>query len=220
MVFTDEMRKKAAETRERNRREKLEREAAKKAKAAADPEEESVTTPENTPRMPDGSVVRDPDEPAPLELSAAELARIRETAKKKVDAELAKSREAEREGLIAKALDAEILQQRKDAGLVDYRDDILDILIDVAPFAVDITIDGKVYQHGRWYPVDRRLYDTLTEIMARSWDSEDRAGNPNRRFRREVAGTMNPLANERRQADGSFTLGTVPNVNGRTGMVG
>ena len=111
------------------------------------------------------------------------------------------------------------LAQRRDAGLVDYRDDILDILIDVAPFAVDITIDGTVYQHGHWYKVDRRRHDSLREIMARSWDSEDRAGNPNRRFHREVAGTMNPLANERRQADGTFTLGVIPTVNGRTGVV-
>ncbi len=47
---------------------------------------------------------------------------------------------------MAKALDAEILEQRKAAGLIDYRDDILDILIDVAPFADGITIDGKTYQ--------------------------------------------------------------------------
>jgi hypothetical protein len=161
----------------------------------------------------------DGDEPIPLELSAAELARIREEAKKKVDAELADVHAAERKKLMAKALDAEILAQRRAAGLIDYRDDKLNILIDVAPFASDITIDATVYQHGHWYEVDRRRYDSLREIMARSWDSEDRAGNPNRRFRREVAGTMNPLANELRDESGNFTIGFDPGANRRASNV-
>ncbi len=151
-------------------------------------------------------------------LSAAELTRIREEARKKVDKEIEASRAAEREKLMAKALDAEILEQRKAAGLINYLDDELDILIDVAPFANNITIDGTVYQHGEWKRVDRRKYDTLKEIMARSWDSEERAGNPNRRFRREVAGTMNPLSNEQRMSDGTFTL-SAPTINARTGTV-
>jgi hypothetical protein len=95
----------------------------------------------------------------------------------------------------------------------------MDILIDVAPFAVDITVDGTVYQHGRWYKVDRRRYNSLMETMARSWDSEERAGNPNRRHRREVAGTMNPLANEQRMPDGTFTVGPPRILNARTGAV-
>ena len=163
--------------------------------------------------------VREPDDPAPLELNAAELVRIREEAKKKVDKEIEANRAAEREKLMGKALDAEILEQRRAAGLTNYLDDELDILIDVAPFADNITVDGTVYQHGHWYRVDRRRHNSLTEIMARSWDSEERAGNPNRRFRREVAGTMNPLSNERRMADGTFTLGPAPTINARTGMV-
>ncbi len=162
--------------------------------------------------------VREPDEAEPLTLSADELLRIREEAKKKVDKELEAHRAAEREAMMAKALDAEIVEQRKAAGLTNHLDDMIDILIDVAPFAVDITIDGTVYQHGHWAKVERRKADTLREIMARSWDSEDRAGNPNRRFHREVAGTMNPLANERRLPDGTFTVGGAT-VNARTGVV-
>ena len=151
-------------------------------------------------------------------LNAAELTRIREEAKKKVDKEIEAQHAAAREKLMAKALDAEIQEQRKAAGLINYLDDKLDILIDVAPFADNITVDGTVYQHGHWYNVDRRRHNSLTEIMARSWDSEERAGNPNRRFRREVAGTMNPLANERRGPDGTFTLAS-PTINARTGQV-
>lgn len=188
--------------------------ANRAAKLAAGPEDE----PEDEPEDPVEDPVRDADEPAPLELSAEELARIREEAKKKVDAEIALQVAAERKKLMSKALDAEILAQRKAAGLIDYQDDKLDILIDVSPFSVDITIDGTVFQHGHWYNVDRRKYDSLREIMARSWDSEERAGNPNRRFQRTVAGTMNPMANEQRMSDGTFTLGT-GSVNARTGVV-
>lgn len=197
--------------------------ANRAAKAAAPPEEPEAPAPVrwSPAEQGEGSDLDEPatDEPAGLELSTAELARIREEAKKKVDAELADVGRVERKKLMAKTLDDEILRQRTEAGLTDYRDDMLQILIDVAPFANDIRIDRDIYQHGSWYTVDRRKYDTLNEIMARSWDSEERAGNPNRRFRRQVAGSMNPMANERRMGDGSFTLGGAPTVNGRTGAV-
>jgi hypothetical protein len=151
--------------------------------------------------------VEEPDESAPIELSDAELGRIREEAKKKVDAELAARRAEEKKAKMAQTLDAETLRLRREAGLTDCRDDILEILIDVAPFAEDLKIDGVTYQHGHWYPVDRRKYDVLREMMARSWDAEERAGNPNRKFRREVAGSMNPMMNERRLPDGTLTWG-------------
>lgn len=165
------------------------------------------------------SVEEPPAEEAPLRLGDDELARIRAEAKKKVDAEVAAANSEKRKKLVAKELDAEILRQRKDAGLIDYRDDLLEILIDVAPFSDNIAIDGVIYQHGTWYTVDRRRYDSLREIMARSWDSEERAGNPNRKFRREVAGSMNPMANERRLRDGTLTVGYDPGVNARIGSV-
>jgi len=87
----------------------------------------------------------------------------------------------------------------------------------VAPYTDRIVIDDKIYVHGNWYTVPRRVYDVIREQMARSWDSEERAGNPNRKFRREDAGTMNPMANERRLSAGILTLGLDSRVHGITG---
>ena len=187
--------------------------ALREAKAAKD------AAPPPPPEMLDEQVpVEEPEAvDAPLELSDAEVAKIRAEAMKKVEAELVEVNRLKKKELMAKMLDQEIQHQRREAGLTDYRDDMLDILIDVAPFTDRITIDGTVYFHEHWYKVDRRLFDVLREIMARSWDSEDRAGNPNRKFRRTVAGSMNPLANERMMLDGSFTIGLPTTVNGRTG---
>ena len=186
------------------RRDNLARGRAAKASKAAAPHEEPVEQ-------------HEPDEPQPLELSVEERARIREEAKKKVDAELAASNRAAKKELMAAELDKETLRLRKEAGLADWRDELVDILIDVAPFDDKITIDGKVFQHGTWHRVTARQRDTLNEIMARSWDSEERAGNPNRKFRREVAGTMNPMAHERRMPDGTLTVGRDTGVNATTG---
>lgn len=151
-------------------------------------------------------------------LSDDELSTIADEARKKVDAEIADVAKLNRKELMAKALDNEILRQRREAGLTDYRDDMITFLIDVAPFANDIRIDGKVYTHGQWVTLPRRQYDAIREIMARSWDSEDRAGNPNRKHARTVAGSMNPLQNEQRMPDGTFTVGLDQRVHGKTGL--
>lgn len=199
-----------AERSEHMRRRKIEKREAREriaaeARGEAAPVVEAAPNPEPV------------DDTAPL--SAEELARIREEAAKKVAAEMADVNAAKRKKLIAETLAEETLRQRRAAGLTDYRDDMLDILIDVAPFTAEIRIDGTVYQHGRWYKVDRRRYDSLREIMARSWDAEDRAGNPNRKFQRTVAGSMNPLLNELRLPDGTMTMGVDARVNAITGAI-
>lgn len=196
---------------------KANREKAAAAQAVPRPEPEVNEADEEI--VQPAPAVAEPEEAEGLELSPRELERIREEAKKKVDAEFDERRRAERKELIAKTLDAETQRQRREAGLTDYRDDLEDILIDVAPFAADIRIDDTIYQHSSWYTVTRRQGDTLREIMARGWDAEDRAGNPNRRFRRDAAGTMNPMLRERRLGDGTLTIGLETRVNGKTGAV-
>jgi hypothetical protein len=163
--------------------------------------------------------IEEPGVADPLALTADELEDIRREARKKVEAELKASNEAARKTIIAKALDAEILEQRRAAGLTDHRDDLVQILIDIAPFDDKIVIDGTMYFHGSWYTVDRRKHDTLREICARSWDAEDRAGNPNRKFYRHVAGSMNPMVHEPMMSDGTYSVrgGTV--INARTGAM-
>jgi hypothetical protein len=160
------------------------------------------------------AVAPSPEEVAPaVGLSDAQRLRIREEAKKQIDKELAARAEAEQAALLARTLEEEIEAQRREAGLTDYRDDMIDILIDVAPFTDRIVIDGTQYMHEHWYTVPRRKADVINEIMARSWDAEERAGNPNRRFRRTVAGSMNPMLNERRTPDGTLTIGLDTRVN-------
>lgn len=182
--------------------------ANRAAKAAAGPEDPPEPVEQNEP-------VRDADDPVPLELTAEELARVQEEAKKKIDAELAVKRAAERKALIAKALDDEIMRQRNAAGLVDYRDDMVRFMINVAPFSPGIDIDGRRYAHGEWVTTPRREYDTIREAMARSWESEDRAGNPNKKFQqeRQMAGIVNPMLVERRMSDGTFTVGAPISVS-------
>lgn len=156
-------------------------------------------------------------------LSAADLEYIRSEAAKKVEAEKEDALRADKKAAIKKAIEEETLKLRKEAGLSNHMDDLLQILVDVAPFSGDIKIDGTIYEHGRWYTVDRRKYETIREICARSWDAEDRAGNPNRKFYRNVAGTMNPMQNERRGSDGTLTMfpdGSVLNaINGNVSNV-
>lgn len=184
-------------------------------KAAAERKAAAVVEPE-APEPVAEPVVTEPEPDGPL-LSDGELERIRQEARKKIDEEIAARNEQRKKQAIKDTLDAEILRQRREAGLTDHRDDMLEILIDVGPFTDRIVIDGTIYQHGSWYTVDRRKYDVMREIMARSWDAEERAGNPNRKFRREVAGTMNPMLRELRKPDGTLTMGTDTRVNGLTG---
>lgn len=51
--------------------------------------------------------------------------------------------------------------------------------IDLAPFADRMTLDGVVYLHGATYEVPHRQYDTMREIMSRSWQHEASIGNAN-----------------------------------------
>lgn len=163
-------------------------------------------------------------EPSDLsgQLTDDELATIRAKAREKIEAELATRRAAERNALIEETLNAEILQQRRAAGLTDAGDDVIEFMVNVPPFANDVRIDGKVYQHGTFIRKARREYDSMRDNMARGWESEDRAGNPNKKFahERQMMGTLNPMLLETRMPDGSFTVGAyAPRVHGLTGAI-
>ena len=56
-----------------------------------------------------------------------------------------------------------------------------DIIIDLAPFAKYIWLDGKIYHHGLPYRVIRPAFDMLMEIMARGWAHDEQVGHPNRK---------------------------------------
>jgi hypothetical protein len=184
-----------------------------KAQAAAAPEttEGAAVVPPVTPATDDA--------PAPLLPDDYERQRIEAEAKKLVDEELEKLAKKDREKFLKDELDKEVLRQRRLAGLINHQDDVVEFLINVAPFSPGITIDGKHYPHGSWAKLSRREYDSIRDMMARSWESEDRAGNPNRRFAQEraLAGISDPTLRETRMSDGTFTLGWSHNINVATG---
>jgi hypothetical protein len=154
-----------------------------------------------------------------VKLTREQIAEVRAKAKKTVDAELAKLDEAQSKTAIEKALDRELLRQRKAAGLTDHGDDIIDYRIDCPPFTDRMVIDGVTYYHGEVYTLSRRKVDSMRETLAWGWDGEERAGNPNRKYYRQVAETMNPLLNQRKTPDGTLTLGHETSINSQTGAV-
>ena len=105
-------------------------------------------------------------------LSADDIERIRDQARLQVSAE--KKREAEAQ-FLAKALE----EERR---ALEPEQEMVDIVVDVAPFTDRIMIDGKQYFQGRYYRVPRRVYAVMVEIMARSWAHDEEVGSPNRKF--------------------------------------
>lgn len=192
---------------------------ARRADAGGGAEPVPVKEPDAPQPEPEDEPVGDPQPASAASLSDDERERIRAEARKAVEEELRNVNKVAKKDLMRKALDDEILEQRRLAGLTDYRDDIIDFLVDVAPFTDRIVIDGTTYFHGYWYKVPRKLYEVLRETCARSWDAEDRAGNPNKKFHRTVAGTMNPMLNENRMADGTLTMARPTSVNAFTGAI-
>jgi len=149
------------------------------------------------------------------------VARIRREQQEKIAAELRQiEKSRQRDGETAFAAE-ELQRLRREAGLTDHLDDLIEHTINVAPFADGITIDGVKYHQGYTYTFTRRQYQDIAETEARGWDSEDRAGNPNKKqYRRDYAArggrTMNPNALVRQDASGAFLHG-VAGVNGKTG---
>lgn len=46
------------------------------------------------------------------------------------------------------------------------------ITLDLGPTTDRIVIDGRVYIHGSTHTVTKRVYDTLSEVVARTWGHE------------------------------------------------
>lgn len=88
-------------------------------------------------------------------------------------ADLAAKKKAEAKKEALKKVRAELEHQAK---LAEQRGaakgDLVDVAIDLAPYAPDIRLDGKVYEHGRTYRVLRRVAAVLYEQMQRSWEHQ------------------------------------------------
>lgn len=125
-----------------------------------------------------------PDKPVDTSiLTDEEKEAIRANAKKRYDAE------QHQRAMDAYAEQA-LAELRVERGDLEGDDDLLQFTIDLAPNAQDIRLDGMVYQHGRTYTITRPVYDTLREIIARTWAHEDQAGNPYKKWYKH---TPNPF---------------------------
>lgn len=102
-------------------------------------------------------------------LSEKEIAAIKAEAKAKI---LAERKSAEKK----KILEQETQRLKNEEGLVtgdSYKDEIVSITVDLAPFSPSININGRPYWHGRTYNVARHVADSLREQMYRTWQHQN-----------------------------------------------
>ena len=88
-------------------------------------------------------------------------------------ADLAAKKKAEAKKEAFKKVRAELERQAK---LADQRGipqrDLMDVVIDLAPYAPNIRLDGEVFEHGRTYRRPRAVAAVLYEQMQRSWEHQ------------------------------------------------
>jgi hypothetical protein len=152
-------------------------------------------------------------------LSAERWARIREEARRAVEAELRTKNEASQTELIKQLLDEETLRLRREAGLTSHLDDIVEYTVNCPPFANAFVVDFTSYHHGHTYHLPRKRYDVLREMEARGWDAEERAGNPNRKFWRNPSITQNPFGMVQRDLNGTI-VSRETTVSAMGGIIG
>lgn len=68
---------------------------------------------------------------------------------------------------------------------IDPDEEVFYLTVDLAPYAPSIILDGVIYLHGSTYEVPKRQYDTMREIVARTWGHEHSIGNANSEFYRK-----------------------------------
>lgn len=115
-------------------------------------------------------------------LTAEEVATIRATAEREVDAELRAKAKKELLSTLKEGA-----RQRRGLGTADP---MVDVTLDLAPFCQvrgigQIVINGFPYYHGRTYNVPLSLARTLVEIQARGWDHQSEVDGKSRTFYRK-----------------------------------
>jgi hypothetical protein len=111
-----------------------------------------------------------PETPAPEEerlhpiLTNEEVRKAKEKARAKIEA-------ASRAAAMKAIEDQEVERLRVEEGMVTgagVKDEIVNLLIELAPFADRIIFNQKVYLHARTYPVPRHVADSLREVCWRT----------------------------------------------------
>lgn len=101
---------------------------------------------------------------APM-FSAKELAEIKAQAKAEV---IADKKAAAKKDMLA----TEKVRLQREEGLTtgnSHMDEIVNVTIDLAPYAASIMVNGKPYWHGHAYPVPRHVAVSLQETMFQTW---------------------------------------------------
>jgi hypothetical protein len=83
-----------------------------------------------------------------------------------------KQREQARKELLAKATQELEREARLAAERGAAKGDLVDVIIDLAPYAPDIRLDGKIFMHGTMPRVTRKVAAVLQEQMQRSWQHD------------------------------------------------
>ena len=85
--------------------------------------------------------------------------------------------------------------QREAAALAQQggpRADMVDLTIDLAPYAADIRLDGRPYPHGKQVRVPRKVAAVLAEQMERSWKHQEGLSGANENaYRKPRMATIN-----------------------------
>lgn len=111
-----------------------------------------------------GDFIDEPTGDEPM-FSAKEIAEIKAKAKAEI---LADKKAAAKKQMMA---DEKVRLQREE-GLTtgnSYADEIVNIMIDLAPYAASIMVNGSPYWHGHMYPVPRHVAASLQETMFNTW---------------------------------------------------
>jgi len=69
-------------------------------------------------------------------------------------------------------------------------EEMMTISLNMYPGADRMVIDGKIYQHGATYTVNKRLYDTMQDIVARGWDHQAEIEGKDRNFYRKQSNIL------------------------------
>lgn len=115
-------------------------------------------------------------------LSNEEYRKAQAAARVKVDAEKRKAAMKSVEELTVRQIQAEEGVFTGDA----VQDEMVDITLELAPFADRLTINGMVYMHGGTYTVSRARANVLNEMVFNGW-----------RHQEEIDGKSRTLAYQR-----------------------
>ncbi len=136
-------------------------------------------------------------------LTPEDIAEVREEAARKIRA---KQRKLAKESLLATAsaeLEREaVAAMRRGAA----RGDMVDVNIDLAPYAAFIAIDGQQFYHGTMHRVARPVAKTLQEMMQRSWDHQDSISGQKKDFFQRERFQANGRVHDRDPRTGGLRL--------------